>query len=126
MATAIAALDKHACPACGAQAEWNPSKQKLVCPFCGTESPYTIDRTTGAVVETDLVTALRDLPDEERGWLTERRSVQCTSCKAVMVFDPARVGQHCEFCGAPTLVDYTAIKAPIRPQGVLPFRIDAA
>jgi hypothetical protein len=78
------------------------------------------------VVETDLVAALRALPDEERGWLTERRSVQCTSCKAVMVFDPARVGQHCEFCGSPALVDYSSIKAPIRPQGVLPFRIDTA
>ena len=40
----VSALQKHACPACGAQAEWNPSKQKLVCPFCGTESPYSIDR----------------------------------------------------------------------------------
>ena len=36
----ISALEKHECPACGAQAEWNPAKQKLVCPFCGTESPY--------------------------------------------------------------------------------------
>ena len=36
------ALEKHPCPACGAQAEWNPGKQKLVCPFCGTESPYQI------------------------------------------------------------------------------------
>jgi hypothetical protein len=42
-----------------------------------------------------------------------------------MVFDPARVGQRCEFCGSPTLVDYNAIKSPIRPQGVLPFQIDA-
>jgi hypothetical protein len=42
-----------------------------------------------------------------------------------MVFDPARVGQNCEFCGSPALVDYREIKAPIRPQGVLPFRIDA-
>ena len=24
------ALEKHPCPACGAQAEWNPGKQKLV------------------------------------------------------------------------------------------------
>ena len=51
----VAALEKHACPACGAQAEWNPTKQKLVCPFCGTESPYQIDRETGKVVELDLV-----------------------------------------------------------------------
>ena len=122
----ISALEKHACPACGAQAEWNPSKQKLVCPFCGTESPYKFDREQGKVVELDLVKALRELPDEERGWQTERRSVQCQSCRAVMVFDPSRVGQNCEFCGSPALVDYQELKAPIRPQGVLPFKIDTS
>jgi predicted RNA-binding Zn-ribbon protein involved in translation (DUF1610 family) len=126
VASEITALEKHECPACGAQAEWNPGKQKLVCPFCGTESPYAIDRDRGRVVELDLVKALRELPDEERGWQTERRSVQCQSCRAVMVFDPARVGQNCEFCGSPALVDYQEIKAPIRPQGVLPFKIDAS
>ena len=120
----ISALDKHACPACGAQAEWNPAKQKLVCAFCGTESPYEIDRETGQVAEIDLVTTLRELSDEDRGWQTERRSVQCQSCKAVMVYDPQRVGQNCEFCGSPALVDYNEIKAPIRPHGVLPFRVD--
>jgi Zn finger protein HypA/HybF involved in hydrogenase expression len=120
----VSALAKHPCPACGAQAEWNASKQKLICPFCGTESPYQIDRDTGKVAEIDLVTTLRELPDEERGWQTERRSVQCQSCKAVMVYDPQRVGQNCEFCGSPALVGYEEIKAPIRPHGVLPFRID--
>ena len=121
----IAALEKYECPACGAQAEWNPTTQKLVCPFCGTESPYKINREQGKVVELDLVKALRELPEEERGWQTERRSVQCQSCRAVMVFDPSRVGQNCEFCGSPALVDYQEIRSPIRPQGVLPFRIDA-
>jgi hypothetical protein len=95
-----------------------------VCPFCGTESPYQIDRATGKVAEVDLAATLRNLPDEQRGWDTERRSVQCQSCKAVMVFDPARVGQNCEFCGSPALVAYEEIKAPIRPAGVLPFKID--
>jgi len=122
----ITALEKHECPACGAQAEWDPATQKLRCPFCGTESPYHVDRDQGRVVELDLVKALRELPDEERGWQTERRSVQCQSCRAVMVFDPARVGQNCEFCGSPALVDYQEIRAPIRPQGVLPFRVDAS
>jgi hypothetical protein len=124
MSDQITAIEKHACPACGAQAEWNPAKQKLVCPFCGTESPYTIDRATGKVVELDLVTALRDLPEAERGWQAATRSVQCQSCRAVMVFDTSRVGQNCEFCGSPALVDYQEIKSPIRPQGVLPFRVD--
>jgi hypothetical protein len=124
MVQEISALEKHACPACGAQAEWHPGKQKLVCPFCGTESPYAIDRETGKVSEIDLVTALRELPEEERGWQTATRSVQCQSCRAVMVFDAARVGQNCEFCGSPALVDYQEIKSPIRPQGVLPFKVD--
>jgi len=122
----IFTVEKHACPACGAQAEWNATKQKLVCPFCGTESPYHYDRDSGKVVEHDLVAALRDLPDDERGWLDARRSVQCQSCRAVMVYETERVGQKCEFCGAPALVGYDEIKAPIRPHAVLPFRIDAA
>ena len=119
---ALDALEKHPCPACGAQAEWNPGKQKLVCPFCGTESPYKVT-ATGAIEELDLVRALREIPDEERGWQTEKRTVQCRSCKAVSVFDPQRVGQRCEFCGSPELVDYQEIKSPIRPQSVLPFRV---
>jgi hypothetical protein len=122
-ASEISALQKHACPACGAQAEWSASKHMLVCPFCGTESPYKIDVDTGKIQEIDLVRALREIPDEQRGWQTERRSVQCQSCKAVMVYDPARVGQNCEFCGSPALIDYQEVKSPIRPQSLLPFKI---
>ena len=122
MSPEVTALEKHPCPACGAQAEWNPGKQKLVCPFCGTESPYTVT-PTGEIQELDLVKALREIPDDDRGWQTEKRTVQCRSCKAVSVFDPQRVGQRCEFCGSPELVDYEEIKAPIRPQSLLPFRV---
>ena len=81
----VSTIQKHACPACGAQAEWNPAKKMLVCPFCGTQSPYEFDADTGKIQEIDLVKALREIPDDQRGWLEERRSVQCQSCKAVMV-----------------------------------------
>lgn len=119
----IAALEKHPCAACGAQASWNPAKQLLVCQFCGTSAPFTVDPDSGALVEKDLARALRELPDESRGWLAAKRTVQCQSCKAVSVFDPERVGQNCDFCGSPSLVDYTEIKAPIRPQALLPFKV---
>ena len=120
----LSARQKYPCAACGAQAEWNPGKGLLVCGFCGTSAPFTVDDATGAVVENDLVTALRELPDESRGWLAEKRTVQCQSCKAVSVFDPTRAGQNCDFCGSPKLVDYNEIKAPIRPQGIVPFKVD--
>ena len=119
----LTALDKFPCAACGAQAEWNPSKQLLVCPFCGTSAPFNIDAATGAIEELDLVRALRELPDDQRGWHADKRTVQCQSCKAVSVFDPQRVGQNCDFCGSPALIDYNEIKAPIRPQSLLPFKV---
>lgn len=120
----IATVDKYPCAACGAQAEWNPSKQLLVCTFCGTSAPFSVDDKTGALVEHDLVKALREIPDAERGWLEAKRTVQCQSCKAVSVFEAGRVGQNCDFCGSPSLLDYQEIRAPIRPQGILPFKID--
>jgi hypothetical protein len=118
----VTALEKYPCAACGAQAEWDPGRQMLVCRFCGTSAPFKIE-ADGAIVELDLVKALRELPDERRGWDASRRAVQCQSCKAVSVFDPARVGQNCDFCGSPKLVDYEEIKAPIRPQSLLPFKV---
>ena len=121
--TDVTALEKYPCAACGAQAEWNAAKQLLVCPFCGTSAPFEVDQTTGAFVEHDLSKALRELPDDSRGWQTAKHSVQCQSCKAVSVFDPERVGQNCDFCGSPALVDYQEIKAPIRPQCLLPFKV---
>jgi len=118
------ALDKHSCPACGAQAEWHPRRQVLACAYCETESPYEID-ADGEIREIDLVRTLREMPDELRGWKAEKRTVACRSCKAVSVFDPTRVGQNCDFCGSPELVDYEEIKAPIRPQSLLPFKVSA-
>lgn len=78
---------------------------------------------TGEVTENDLAAALRALPQDERGWKAEKRSVQCQSCKAITVFDPTRVAQRCEFCGSAQIVPYEEIKAPISPQGLLPFSV---
>jgi hypothetical protein len=121
--SSIAALQKYPCAACGAQAEWTPAKQLLVCSFCGTAAPFSVDAATGAIDEIDLVKALRELPDDQRGWAAEKRTVQCQSCRAVSVFDAERVGQQCDFCGSPALIDYQEIKAPIRPQSLLPFKV---
>src|SRR6185295_1905687 len=119
----IAALAKHACPACGAEAEWNPGKQALVCPYCGTVSPAKLGEDGRVIAEHELATALRNLPADRKGWDAGRVAVQCQSCKAISLFDPNRVAQNCEFCGSPQVVPQEAGRSPIVPESLLPFKL---
>lgn len=117
----VAALAKHACPACGAEAVWTPAQQALVCPFCGTTSPATLGSDGTLVQEHDLVAALQAIPDEQRGFGSDRTPVQCQSCQAISLFEPERVAQRCEFCGSPSVVPYEQARNAIRPESLLPF-----
>ncbi len=118
------AREKFACPACGAEAHWNPSRQALVCPYCGTVAPMQSPDAPGGVKEHDLVTALRNLPDESRGWKAVKVSVRCKSCDAISVFDPEKVAQRCEFCGSAQIIPYEQVKPPISPESLLAFKVD--
>jgi Zn finger protein HypA/HybF involved in hydrogenase expression len=119
------AREKFHCPACGGEAHWNPDKQSLICPFCGTTSPATLQtRGAGAViVEHDLVAALRNIPDEARGWQAKKTSVRCQSCQAISVFDPDKIGQRCNFCGSSQLVPYAEVKDAFRPESLLALKV---
>jgi len=120
------AQQKFSCPSCGGEAQWNPAKKALLCPFCGTVSPAQaqLDAAGSQVIlEHDLVAALRGIPDDQRGWQADKISVKCQSCQAISVFDAARVGQRCDFCGSSSLVPYEEIKAAFRPESLLPMKL---
>jgi hypothetical protein len=120
------AQKKFSCPACGAEAEWNPAKQALVCAFCGATSPAQVELTAAGeqiIKEHDLVATLRAIPDSARGWQAKKTSVRCQSCQAISVFDPERVGQRCDFCGSSALVPYEEIKEAFSPESLLPMNV---
>jgi len=126
MAEAVA-RKKFECPACGAEARWHPGRQELQCPYCGTTSPAQVELLPSGeevIREHDLVAALRSIPDERRGWKADKTTVRCQSCQALSVFDAARVGQRCDFCGSSSLVPYEEIKAPFQPESLLPLVIE--
>jgi len=120
------AQKKFSCPSCGGEAQWNPAKKAIICPFCGTVSPAQAELNAAGkevIVEHDLVAALRGIPDDQRGWQAEKISVKCQSCQAISVFDPAHVSQRCDFCGSSALVPYEEIKAAFRPESLLPMKL---
>lgn len=120
------AQTKFSCPACGGEAVWTPSKKALVCPYCGTTAPAELrteaDGST-AIVEHDLARALREIPDEARGYRLARTQVRCESCRAVTLFDEAHVSRSCDFCGSSALVPYEEMKEAFRPESVLPMKV---
>lgn len=125
MAEAVA-QKKFSCPSCGGEAQWNPAKQALVCPFCGTIAPAQAQLAPNGeqvIVEHDLVAALRGIPDSQRGWQAKKTSVKCQSCQAISVFDPGRVSQRCDFCGSTALVPYEEIKEAFSPESLLPMKV---
>jgi hypothetical protein len=120
------AQKKFSCPSCGGESQWNPVKQALICPFCGTVSPAQVQLNPEGketIVEHDLVAALRGIPDSARGWQADKISVKCQSCQAISVFDAGKVGQRCDFCGSSALVPYEEIKEAFRPESVLPMKL---
>jgi len=119
----VTAISKFACPGCGGEAVWTPSKHALVCPYCGTVSPAELKADGSLIEENDLVTALRTMPEDQRGWAAVRKTVRCQSCQAISVFNETRVAQRCDFCGSPSLMNVDDIQAPIRPGSVLPFKV---
>jgi ribosomal protein S27E len=117
----VSALHKHPCPECGGDAEWNPSKKALACPFCGTVLPPPASQDfPSAIVEHSLETALAAIPAEARGLHDSRKSVKCESCHAITLFDSKRAAQRCDFCGSPAIVSADGLQNLITPESLLP------
>ena len=118
----VSALRKHPCPECAGDAEWNASKQALVCPYCGTTVPWSDgeDPMAAAIVEHDLNEALGRSDEREHGRDPGKRSVKCESCHAISVFDADRVAQRCDFCGSPAIVPADDLPDTISPESLLP------
>ena len=120
----IEAQKKYACSMCGAEARWDPARQAMMCAYCGNVTPVKAAASaSGGIVEHPLAAALRAVPDDERGWMTETHSVRCQSCQAITVFPVGQAGGRCAFCGSTELVDYQAERAPIRPESLLAFKV---
>jgi hypothetical protein len=123
-----ATVGRRPCPECGGELQWNAGKQSLACPYCGTQVPWsTADEAAGSgaaqIAELDLLAALAEHGDDERGFAAESREVQCENCKAISVFADGRVGQRCDFCGSPKILAHESLRGAITPQSLLPFKV---
>lgn len=123
----VSALRKHPCPECGGDAEWNPAKAALACPYCGTILPWSDGETPfgAAIAEHDLEKVLAETGAEKRGMGVETTTVRCESCQAISIFERDRAAQRCDFCGSPSIVPQDSLPDAITPESLLPVAVPA-
>ncbi|MFW3145913.1 MAG: hypothetical protein ACMUIE_03785 [Thermoplasmatota archaeon] len=104
------------CPNCGAELLFDASKQGMKCEYCGSE--LDIETEEEAVLERDFFSA-----PKETGWDMEVSTFNCTGCGASITSSTEITGQ-CPFCGSTYVKGKGELKRVIRPEYVVPFKID--
>lgn len=112
----------YACGACAGQGVWHPDRQDVVCVSCGGAIVLP-PPPPGPVHTFDLVTHLRDAPENRRTWTPQLVQLPCPMCGSPVTFAPAVWGTGCLACGTPLLRPLQEGDAPLAPNGVVPFTV---
>lgn len=113
----LAETDFKKCPGCGANMEFDPATQTLLCPFCGNIVDFEKDRN---VREKDISDAFA-LAEK---W-DEASVVACENCGAKFVISSNEVATECPYCGT-SHVRKVSDLAGIKPNALYPFMLTPA
>ena len=103
------------CPGCGAKMEFDPSKQKLLCPYCGTTSDIE-DKSSSELNFLEMVNT------EQNNWGSETHVFRCNNCGAKEVLSKHEIAKECPFCGTTNIV-VTEELSGLKPNAIVPFQI---
>ncbi len=109
----------YLCSSCGGNMEFDIKSQKLKCPYCGEETDISGDKSQ--VKEYDFNDVLGREASHE--WDKEVSVVKCDSCGAETVVDKHQTALHCGYCGSSHVLE-SKQSAGIKPEGIIPFKID--
>jgi predicted RNA-binding Zn-ribbon protein involved in translation (DUF1610 family) len=110
----------YLCSGCGGNMEYDISSQKLKCPYCGVEEDIQSDRNL--VKEYDFSEVAHREANSE--WNNEVSVVKCDACGAETVVEKYQTALHCGHCGSSHVLE-SKQSAGIKPEGIIPFKVDA-
>jgi DNA-directed RNA polymerase subunit RPC12/RpoP len=115
--------DAFPCQNCGAKLHYDAGSQGLRCPYCGHQQ---------AVAAAAPGAATREIPIEEGLRLAQRglgapvTQVHCNDCGATVNVSPGEQTAKCAFCGSHQVLPRESSGQEIRPESLLPFKVDKA
>ena len=107
------------CPNCGATVVFDPASGMMRCQYCGYSCELPKAENESEICEMDFESALHT---ESYNWGEQKKTVQCTHCGAVTIYDALETAAVCPFCGS-TNVMPAANENTIAPGAVCPFAI---
>ena len=115
----VSVQNQFPCAQCGANLKFEPGTDSLKCPYCGKDQK--IPSVPVNIPELDFLAFLHELPPGDG--VRESLTVHCTTCGAETEMKPDVTASACPFCGC-GIVATAASKKAIRPQGLLPFKVN--
>ncbi|MEG1805549.1 MAG: hypothetical protein RR327_04050 [Clostridia bacterium] len=106
------------CPSCGNNFEFDPKKQKLVCPYCQTEQEIEDVQIANENSFNDEIIA-------EGAINNDVEIYRCSNCGSLSEKQKDGIAFECPYCKKTNVVLEKDIKG-IKPSGVIPFKIDLA
>ncbi len=110
--------DTAKCPACGAEMVFSPEEQQLSCPYCGCVEQIDFNKTSSEIALERIFT------QKNNEWGEETHVFRCNNCGAKEVIDSTEIAKECPFCGTTNVTKIEELSG-LRPNGVVPFQIDA-
>jgi len=111
---------KFPCSQCGAELDFDPTQNTLVCKYCG--NVVSIPTTKAEIKEHSLDKGL--LAERAEGWGTETRSYKCKSCMATVTVEANVTSTECPFCGSNQVFALEESSKLIKPESLIPFKVD--
>ncbi len=105
------------CPECGGRMVFDPSEQKLRCPYCGVLKSITYDRMLRNEYDIRYT-----LPESDRAWNDNVRAVRCRECGAEFVLTGESDVAECPLCCGRS-IDTEGVVPSIAPEDLVPFSV---
>lgn len=112
----VETIDQYTCPNCDGNLIFDPNSQSLRCPYC---------ETLVSLVSEEMVEEYEFERYKQQGltWDQDVHSFQCEACGPSLVTEAHISSLNCPYCGSSHVVQLN-LPIGLRPEGVLPFRID--
>ncbi len=117
------AAETFPCTNCGAKVAYDAASQAMACPYCGAKQAIAAAAAEEGAPEVRELTLEEGMRMAARGYGAPITTVVCKDCGATVHVGEGERTTTCAFCGSAQVLAQGAGEPPIRPGGILPFRV---